>query len=254
MRAVQSEDVRAGRNHLGDHLLAPRRGAQRGNDLRPPLAVVHLSGLQGLADAVVVEESGHDEVLHGLGLKHCSGLGPNGLERILAAGGLSTQHHCVGAIPDGVLKIGDLGTCWHGVFDHALDHLRRRDDEEACFLGFRDEQLLSEGHPVHTKLDAQISSSDHQGLALGDDAIDVGEGLRLLNLGADLRSTIGRDVQTVHDVDELLQILGLLRKGDADVLDGGLQLEEVLGVLDVLFSEGSASDLDVRHVHTFSGL
>lgn len=51
-------------------------------------------------------------------------------------------------------------------------------------LGALDEQLLCEGHSVQTQLHTQITTGHHQGLGLGDDALNVGEGLGTLVLHA----------------------------------------------------------------------
>ena len=44
-------------------------------------------------------------------------------------------------------------------------------------FGSLDQQLLREGHAVQAQLHAQVAARHHEGLGLGDDALDVGEGL-----------------------------------------------------------------------------
>ena len=53
--------------------------------------------------------------------------------------------------------------------------------EQCCqVLGFADEQFLGEGHSLQLQLHAQVATSHHQRLGLGDDAVDVGQSLRLI--------------------------------------------------------------------------
>ena len=49
--------------------------------------------------------------------------------------------------------------------------------KEPRLLGTCDQQLLREGHAVQAQLHAQVAPGHHEGLGLGDDAIDVGQGL-----------------------------------------------------------------------------
>ena len=55
----------------------------------------------------------------------------DGLNRILAHGRLAGEHDGVGAVVDGVGHVGDFGARGARVFDHRLQHLRRRDDRLA---------------------------------------------------------------------------------------------------------------------------
>ena len=69
------------------------------------------------------------------------------------------------------------------------------------------------------KFHAKIATGHHKGLRLGYNPVDVGQGLRLLDFGTDLWSPLLGNVHTIHNVNQLLQILTLLSEGDTDVLD-----------------------------------
>ena len=48
---------------------------------------------------------------------------------------------------------------------------------------------------------------------------------------ASSRGPVLRNLEAIHDVDEFLQVLALLHERHANVLDGGFQLQKVLGIL-----------------------
>mmetsp|Transcript_59734 Transcript_59734/g.139772 ORF Transcript_59734/g.139772 Transcript_59734/m.139772 type:complete len:265 (-) Transcript_59734:403-1197(-) len=254
MGAVEAEDVSTSFDHLGDHFLAPGRWSQAGHNLCPPLAVIHLAWLVGFVAEVVDAKPGHQQILDTLRFQRGCSLGHDGFAGELAACSLTAEHDGICTIPDGVLKVTDLGPGRNWVLNHAFDHLRGVDHEKALVLGLSDEVFLRKWHPLELQLDAQVSPGHHQSLGLGDDAVDVGQGLGLLDLGADLRALLLRNVEAIHDVDELLKVLALLHEGDADVLDGRIQLQEELSILDVLGSQRGAVNLHVWHVHTLAGL
>jgi len=220
MGAVQSEDVRTRLDHLRDHLLTPGGWSQARNHLGLALAVIHLPGLVCLVHEVIVQHLRHKVVLHALCLEDCVGFGPYRLQGEVAGGGLAAEHHGVGTIPNGVLQVSNLCPGRHRLVDHTLDHLGGRDHKQARLLCLFDQELLCEGYSLYLEFHAEVSSCYHQGLRLRDDAVDVRQCLGLLDLGADLRPLLLGHLQPVHDVDELLKVLGLLREGDTDVLDG----------------------------------
>mmetsp|Transcript_129875 Transcript_129875/g.183158 ORF Transcript_129875/g.183158 Transcript_129875/m.183158 type:complete len:296 (+) Transcript_129875:56-943(+) len=194
-----------------------------------------------------------NSMLHGFRFPGRGCLCHDSFQGVFAACCLSGKHHRIGAVPNGIAQVRNFGSCWYRCFDHRLDHLRGCNHEEPSILCLSNEKLLCEGHAVESKLNTKIPAGNHQGLRLLDDSFDVGQRLRLLNLRANLRPLLSRDLQPVHDVDELLQVLGLLSEGDADVLDRRIQLQQELGILDVFDSEGCTIDLDVRHVHALPG-
>ena len=65
----------------------------------------------------------------------------------------------------------------------AVNHkdLSLQSHEESGLFGSRNEQLLRKGHAVEAQLNAQVASGHHQGLRLGDDALNVGQGLTSCN-------------------------------------------------------------------------
>mmetsp|Transcript_59736 Transcript_59736/g.139785 ORF Transcript_59736/g.139785 Transcript_59736/m.139785 type:complete len:331 (-) Transcript_59736:237-1229(-) len=263
MGAVQAENVRAGFDHLRDHLLAPRGRAKGGHNLGLPLAVVRLLPLQAHAAVDHLRRpqghlavDGHEWAglvqsgLDRLGLARGGSLRHNGFARVLAGGGLAREHDRIGSIPNCVHEVRHLCAGGHRVLDHALHHLRRSDHKKAGLLGPLDQQLLRKGYAAKAELDSQITTCNHQGLAFGDDALDVGESLGLFDLGANLGALLRRHIQTIHDVDEFLEILSFLSEGHANVLDGRLQLQKELGVLDIFGGQGRTVDLNVGHVHS----
>ena len=58
--------------------------------------------------------------------------------------------------------------------------LVRRSCEEPRLLGPGDQQLLRKRHTIQAQLHAQVATSHHEGLGLGDDAVDVGQSLRVI--------------------------------------------------------------------------
>ena len=62
------------------------------------------------------------------------------------------------------------------------------------------------------------------------------------------------NVEPVHDVDELLEVLSLLYERHANVLDGRVQLQQELGILDVFGGQSCAVNLNVWNVDTLAGL
>mmetsp|Transcript_92386 Transcript_92386/g.162959 ORF Transcript_92386/g.162959 Transcript_92386/m.162959 type:complete len:223 (-) Transcript_92386:1057-1725(-) len=218
MRAVEAEDVRTSLDHLRNHLLAPRCWAKTRHNLCLPHAVIQDTWLVAFIHDGTVVDLRLEEIASGLCLE-CGGcLRHDCLEGELPGGGLSTQHYCISAIPDSVLQIAHLGPRRNWSHDHALHHLRRSDDKQACRFCLGNQQLLRERHTLNLHLDTEVTTSNHQGLRFLDDTINVCQCLRLLNLWANLWPLLCWDVHAIHDVNQLLTILSFLCEGDADVL------------------------------------
>jgi len=164
MGAVQAENVRAGFDHLRDHLLAPGGRTQRGDHLRLTLAVIHLPRLVGFIHDGAVLDLRLEEVADGLRFQRSICLGHDRLARKLAACSFSAQHDGVAAVEHSILQVAHLGPGWHRVLNHALHHLRCVNHKQARLLGPGNEQLLRERHALELQLDAQIPPGDHQGL------------------------------------------------------------------------------------------
>mmetsp|Transcript_51169 Transcript_51169/g.111071 ORF Transcript_51169/g.111071 Transcript_51169/m.111071 type:complete len:262 (+) Transcript_51169:729-1514(+) len=193
-------------------------------------------------------------MLHGLRLSAHRSLRPDRVQWILATCRLAAEHDSVGAVPDRIGHIADLCPRRHRGLDHALAHLGGCDDKETGLLGSGYEQLLRKGHTVDAQFHSKVPASDHQSLRLRDDAVDVRQCLGLLDLGADLGPLLFWNLQPVHDVDELLKVLGLLREGNADVLHRRIQLQQELRILYVLLGQSCAVDLHIRDIDSLPGL
>mmetsp|Transcript_32173 Transcript_32173/g.86169 ORF Transcript_32173/g.86169 Transcript_32173/m.86169 type:complete len:226 (-) Transcript_32173:1661-2338(-) len=225
MRTIQTEYVSPCVDHCWKHFVAPRRRPQTCHNFRPTPGVIHLLGLVPLFHVEIIIDLWREQVLGGLCLQNCRGLSHDRLDWVLSACCLAAQHHRIRAVPNSVLQIADLRSGGHRCLDHAFHHLRRSDDKETCIFRPYDQKFLCKRNALHTQLDAKISPRHHQRLRLGDDAIDVGQSLRLLNLGADLGPLVLWNAKTVHDVDQLLEVLTFLDERDAYVLAGRVQLQ-----------------------------
>ena len=74
------------------------------------------------------------------------------LQRIFAARSFAAQHDNVGAIKDGVRHIARLRTCCTVAANHALKHLRRRNNRLACLIAAFDNILLHQRHVLSRNL------------------------------------------------------------------------------------------------------
>jgi hypothetical protein len=105
------------------------------------------------------------------------------LHRIVAHRRFSRQHHRVRAVDDGVGHIARLRTRRAGVVHHAFQHLGRGDDRDLLLVAQADDVLLDERHLLRAHLHAQITACHHDPIALRHDRVQLGDGLRLLDLG-----------------------------------------------------------------------
>mmetsp|Transcript_32173 Transcript_32173/g.86170 ORF Transcript_32173/g.86170 Transcript_32173/m.86170 type:complete len:225 (-) Transcript_32173:371-1045(-) len=193
-------------------------------------------------------------LLHRLSLSNGRRFSQHCFDGELPAGCLAAQHDRVSSVPHSICQIAHLSASWDGCLDHTLDHLRGCYHKQTCLLGSLDKQLLREGHTIQAQLHPQVASCDHQCLGLLDDPLDVDERLRLLDLGANLGSSVRWNLEPVHYLNQLLQILTLLCERDADVVAGRIKTQEVLCVLHILLRQSRAIDLTVWHVDPLSRL
>eukprot|EP00966_Prymnesium_polylepis_P161676 3736711-Prymnesium_polylepis.1 len=105
---------------------------------------------------------------------------------------------------------------------------------------------------MQAQLDAQVAASDHEPAREREDLVDVAQRRRLLDLGDDRGPRVLRHALGVHDVDELLDVLPLLRERERNVVDA--LREQVLGVLSVLDRQRGARDLQLGHVDPLAAL
>ena len=74
----------------------------------------------------------------------------------------------------------------HRAIDHRLQHLGGGDADCSRLVGLAQHHLLQRGHAADLAFDAEVAAGDHQAVAqleLGDDLVDAGHSLRLLDLG-----------------------------------------------------------------------
>ena len=98
---------------------------------------------------------------------------------------LAREHHGVGAVEHGVEHVAGLGAGRPAGGLHAVEHLRGRDHRHPRLVAGGDDPLLHGRHPRHVQLDAQVAPRDHHRVGLGDDRVEVGQRLALLDLGDD---------------------------------------------------------------------
>jgi hypothetical protein len=96
---------------------------------------------------------------------------------------LGRQHQRVGPVEDRICHIRDLGSRRPAGGGHGLEHLRGHDDGLGLFAGGLDGPLLHERNLFKWELDAEIATSDHQPVEGGEDVVQLGDGLGLLQLG-----------------------------------------------------------------------
>ena len=165
-------------------------------------------GVHGAADleAGAVEGLVEVDVLFRVfaGLRHDA----DGLDGVLARGGLAGEHDGRGTVVDGVRHVGDLRAGGSRVRDHALEHFGGHDDPLAEFPALGHEQFLDGGDFREGDLDAEVAAGDHDAvrhIADGRDVVDAGAVL-------DLRDDL--DVFAAVLVEEVAYRLDVILGGD----------------------------------------
>mmetsp|Transcript_48733 Transcript_48733/g.109693 ORF Transcript_48733/g.109693 Transcript_48733/m.109693 type:complete len:217 (-) Transcript_48733:317-967(-) len=173
------------------------------------------------------------------------------LARELADGTLPREHHSVTAVKDGIRHIAHLGARRHWRVDHRLHHLRGGDAELVRFVRLLDQKFLSEGHSLKAQLHTHVAARNHQSVRECQNLIDVGERRWLLDLGDDEWPLRRRHPLGVHDVNQLLDIGALLHERHGHVVNF---VQQVLGIIPILGGEGSAVNLQIRHIDALARL
>ncbi|MNQ92975.1 hypothetical protein D3C85_1084190 [compost metagenome] len=188
---------------------------------------VHQAGPQGVALHPL-----HDAVHDG-----------DRLHRIVARGRLRRQHQGVRALIDGVRHVRGLGPRRGRRAGHRLQHLGRHDGRHAALAGGAQDLLLGDRHFFGVHLDPQVAARDHDAVAVVEDALQVVQGLGLLDLG----QTGGL---TVHDALQLGHVLGLLHEAEGHPVDAETQGKRQ--VLAVLGGQGGHRNDSFRHGHALA--
>mmetsp|Transcript_26518 Transcript_26518/g.68440 ORF Transcript_26518/g.68440 Transcript_26518/m.68440 type:complete len:281 (+) Transcript_26518:249-1091(+) len=159
---------------------------------------------------------------------------------------LAREHHSVRAVEDSVGNVTHLRTGGHLVLNHALEHLRRGDDELIRRVRLLDQHLLEEGHALEAEFDAEVTASNHETIRTVEDLVNVAKCGGLLDFGDDAGALVRRHALRVHQIDQLLHILALLHEAERHVVK--VLSEQEGRIVNVLCSERRAIDLQVRYV------
>src|SRR5439155_2744894 len=161
---------------------------------------------------------------------------------IFAHGSFAAEHDGVGLLEDGVGHVGDLRAGWHGAFNHALEHMRRDNDRPAGAQAGFDNLALDDGQLFVGQFDAQIAARDHDRVGLGDDGMQVVDGLLVLDLGDDQRAMLS----TFDDGFQLLNVFCLADKRQREVINP--QLKPHFDIDEVLGGQSGKTDSDSRQI------
>ena len=165
------------------------------------------------------------------------------LHRIVAGRGLGRQHQGVGALIDGVGHIRRLGPRRGRRTGHGFQHLCRDDGGHAALAGGAQDLLLRHRHFLRLHLHAQVTARDHDPVAVVEDALQIVQGLGLLDLGH-------AGGAPVHDPLQLGHVLGLLHEAEGHPVDAEAQGEGQ--VLAVLGRQGRDRNDRFRHRHALA--
>lgn len=171
----------------------------------------------------------------------------DGLLGVVPLGGLTGQHDTVGSVENGVGDIGDFGTGRTRVVGHGLQHLGGTDDGLALDVALGDHHLLGDEDFRSRDLDSQVTASDHDGIGLFENLVEVVDTLLVFDLGddLDLLALFAEDVADVLDVapssdkrgehhvyivlDTKLQIVDILLRERGEVDVGSGKVDALLG-------------------------
>ena len=162
------------------------------------------------------------------------------LERVFADGGLTGEHDAVGEFKDGVGNVGDLRAGRDRLRNHALQHVGGDDDRAALGEAGADGAALDHGEFLERALDAEVAAGDHQGVAGGDDTVEVIDGRLVLDLGDDAAAGFFLAEKRAEHRD----IFGFADEREGDEIDALFEADGGVGA--VFFGEG-------REVYLYAG-
>mmetsp|Transcript_69386 Transcript_69386/g.167831 ORF Transcript_69386/g.167831 Transcript_69386/m.167831 type:complete len:516 (+) Transcript_69386:274-1821(+) len=246
-------DDGAARPVLGEQACRGARVGEREDEDR--LAVV--GGLYGgLGDRLARAEwrlHGGSQVCHGelrvdsrLGLEAHARHHLHRLLGVLALGGLSREHHAVGAVEHGVGHVAHLGAGGARVGRHRLEHLRRADDRLAREVALCDHRLLREEDLLRRDLDAEVAARHHDAVRLRQDRVEVAHALVVLDLRDDPDLLAHNRVCCDEAGAHVLHVARLTDERGEDHIDSLRHAELQVGL--VLLRERGKVDVDVGQV------
>src|SRR5260370_14807 len=146
----------------------------------------------------------------------------NCFKRIRTRGRFSAEHERICPIENGIGDITGLCSCWTGMRNHGLEHLRCGNDRQPPILARGDDAFLDERHFLWGHLHSQVSSSHHHAIDDVENLIEPGDRLWFLKLGnqgnAHLRlfSPLLR-LQLLHESPGLYYILRSAHETERDI-------------------------------------
>ena len=179
----------------------------------------------------------------GLGGLHGVDHGLQGLNGVLAGGGLSGEHDAAGAVKDRIGHVADLGTGRAGVADHRVQHLGGGDHVLSGRGGFGDHLLLNDRYLVGGDLHPQVAPGHHGPIGDREDLVKIVHTLPVFDLGNDTDVLTAPLIQLRSDIQH---ILSPADKGGRDKVKVMLGGKAQVGA--VLFGKGRQLDLGVGNV------
>src|SRR6478736_4372595 len=109
------------------------------------------------------------------------------LDSILANRRFAREHYGICAVIDSVGDVRDLRARGAWIFDHRFQHLRSGNDRLEIFRCAANNVLLNRGNFLRWHFDAKIAPSNHDSVSGLKNAVQVFNGLGLLELRDDPR-------------------------------------------------------------------
>ncbi len=136
-----------------------------------------LLGVDHLAVVGIALDAGNNAIHH-----------VHGLDRILAGGGFSRQHHGVGTVVDRVGDIGDLGPGRHRRRHHGIQHVGGDHHRLAGFAAQIDDAFLQIGNLFRRQFDPQVAARHHDRVGRLDDGVQPVDRAGFFQLDDDRRA------------------------------------------------------------------
>ncbi|CAJ1800959.1 hypothetical protein LMCDFJHI_01359 [Aeromonas salmonicida] len=202
----------------------------------------------GFGDAQLVAVVGSRQVgrHNGIGTLADGGHDGHGFQRVLALGGLTGQHDCIGTVQDGVGHVAGFGAGRTRVLDHGIQHLGGGDHHFACLVALGDDHLLGEDHFFNRNFHAHVATCHHDAVGDSQDLVEVVQAFLVFDLGDDLDvlATVGSQVLT-----DFQHVFFLANEGSRNEINALLTTEDEVAL--VFLGQGRQLDGDTRQVDAF---